>query len=58
MHFSWSCLAVNTISTVPLPSVKPHCASGTMMGQMFLMSLSSSILANTFPADSTSVIPR
>ena len=28
MHFSWSCLWVNIMSTVLLPGLKPHCASG------------------------------
>ena len=57
LHFSWSCRAVKTMSTVLLFFLKPHCDSGNNDSVMLLSSLCSNTLARTLPATARSDIP-
>ena len=56
MHFSWGCLTVNTMSTVLLSGLKPHCASGRVCLET-VMSLLRMTRAKIFPATERKEIP-
>ena len=55
LHFSWTCLAANSILVVPLPYLKPHWFSGKVVSRLVRLTIT---LTKILPALVRSDIPR
>ena len=58
LHFSWSCLRMNTMSMVPILALNPHWVSGRWSSAMVIINLFRSTQARIFPMMDSRVIPQ